>query len=351
MEVCINSDSHLINDGGYWQYFSNLANKYGLVPKTIYGDSYNCLVSVEMNNALVSILNRYAMEIRHKSIEKNWTRKQFNQAKERYMKKIYDLVVRFMGEPPTKFNWRYKDDNENYHVIKGLTPIKFYKVLVPHHSETKMTFIHDPRYPEYYYSPYHLEYGTNMIDGDPSIFINLPLDVFKKAVAESLMNGEPVWFGCDVGACLDVESGTMDTNRFDYKSVLGEDIHFDKADMLNMKVTGPTHAMVFNGVDMDEPVEDEPYNYTKWRVENSWGIGIELEWHPDHGCWQMSDDWFDKYVFAAVIDLKYFEEDTLKNIMANKNNRLIIPPWDVFGTVALRSGCSMCSKFSHKSKI
>ena len=185
------------------------------------------------------------------------------------MKTIYDLMVRFMGEPPKIFNWQYKTHGGDYTEKNNLTPEKFFRVHVPHSLDTKITFIHDPRHPENYYKTYHVEYATNMIGGDSSVFISLPLRVLKRAVAESLIAGEPVWYACDVGAYMDPETGTMSSKRFNYKSVLGTDITTSKADMMRMKLSFGSHAMVINGVDMDEPNDDVEPKYRKWRVENS----------------------------------------------------------------------------------
>lgn len=335
-----NPVTHIINDGGYWQYFKNLVTKYGLVPKNVYEDSYNCFVSDYMNNALIPILNQFALKIM--KLPKKCPRKKFDIMKEGYNKIIYDLIVRFMGEPPKKFDWRYKNATGQYNEMKDLTPEKFFKVIVPHNFETKMTFVHDPRHPEHYYKPYHIEYALNMIGGDNTVFINLPLDVFKRAIAGSQMNGEPVWFACDVGASLDHNANIMDTERFDYEAVLGIETRYAKEDMMWMNTSSPTHAMVINGVDMDEPVDGSDHVYRKWRIENSWGVLKEMEWAEDEGCWQMSDKWFDEHVFMAVVDLKYFEEDTLTKIMENKDDKISIKPWDVFGTVATHSGCTHC---------
>ena len=74
-----------------------------------------------------------------------------------------------------------------------------------------------------------------------------------------------------------------------------------------------------------------------------------MEWHPDHGYWQMSDKWFDRYVYMAVIDLKYFPQTVLEQIMDNKDDVLVIKPWDAFGTVAMTSGCNHCKSQMNKN--
>lgn len=357
--VFMHPEHHLIKDGGYWSYFTNLVNKYGLLPKSVYNDSYHCYDSDGMNDALMAILNKMGLEIRQGSQSEGWSREDFDRKKKEYMTRIYDLVVKFMGAPPQTFDWVYTDKSEEYVCIKNLTPRKFFQLYVPHNFETKMTFIHDPRHPEKYYCPYYVEYGTNVVGGRPCVFINLPLSVFKRAIAESLILGEPCWFACDVGSCLDFNTGVLSTERFNYKKVLGTDICYDKVDMMNAHISAPSHAMVINGVDMDPPEDNykhddipedpsslisapKPPVYRRWRIENSWGIPCEMEWHPDKGCWQMTDEWFDKYVYMAVIDLKYFEQDTLSKIIKNSKKAHPVKPWDVFGTVATHRGCSSC---------
>ena len=340
--MIISPSSHLLNDGGYFSYFQNLVNKYGLVPKSIYNDSYNCMSSDEMNDVLIKILDQDALEIRQLKF-----RNEFDAYISKRMPIIYGLVVKFMGEPPTKFDWRYENESGQYQEIKNLTPLKFYKVLVPHNSD-KMTFIHDPRHPENYYKPHHVEYGTNMIGGETAIFINVPIEVLKYGISESIINGEPVWFGCNICESLDMESGIMDVNRYDYKRVLGTDIMFSKADMLITKTSLPVHAMTINGVDMDS-IDSENRVYRKWRVENSWGIQGDLDSHPDHGYMQMSDAWFDQYVYMAVLDLKYFQEETLELIMKNREEEVVIRAWDAFGTLAVHTGCNSCKSHTKKS--
>ena len=61
----------------------------------------------------------------------------------------------------------------------------------------------------------------------------------------------------------------------------------------------------------------------------------------------MSDEWFDKYVYMVVIDLKYLSPSTLEQIMNHKEDKVAIKPWDVFGTVATHTGCVHC-KSNHK---
>lgn len=342
LEVFTNPGYHHLSDGGYWQYFKNLADKYGLVPKSVYTESVNCYSSDTMNDLLVKYLNQAVLSIR--DIE---TREEFEQAKAGYLETVYDILVRCMGNPPTKFDWRYKDRVGTYHEVKNLTPQKFYQIIVPDDLDTKITIIHDPRHPENYYKSHYLEYGYTVAGGEPFQCINMPLEDIKDAISESIIDENPVWFACDVGADMDFATSTMDTERFNYQPILGIPGRYSKTDMMKMKTSIPSHAMVIAGVDMDEKKEDVEPVYRKWRIENSWGTQVDLDWHPDYGYYKASDKWFDQYFYMAVVDIKYFKQDVLRKILDNQKETVVISPFDIFGTVAMHQGCSKCKQVKH----
>ena len=339
-----NFSSHMLNDGGTFTYFLNLSRKYGLVPKNVYSEAYNSLVSGEMNDKLITVLNHMAYNIFNNP---NMTQEQFFYLKTEYMTTIYDLVVRFLGEPPKPtdtFTWTFKDGNGDSQSVPNMTPEKFYRVVVPHENDTKIVIINDPRHEETYFSNSWGEHSVNVVGGTPLPMVNLPMDEFKKVICESLKNDTAVWFGADIGKCFDYENNTSDTNRFDYKSVLGTDVQFDKSDMLDMLTALPNHALIFNGVDTIEDQDGNVLGYKKWRVENSWGLKYDLESEEDFGYYRMMDDYVDKYVFMAVVDLKYFDPEVLSKIMKNnqEGKSYTYSPYDAFGTLA--RPCSHCRK-------
>lgn len=104
--------------------------------------------------------------------------------------------------------------------------------------------------------------------------------------------------------------------------------------------------MVFNGVH-----EDKEEEYKKWRIMNSWGHSGELEDHPDFGYIRCTDEYMNKYVYEAVIDVKYFEEEVMQKILENEKagNFFTYKATDAFGTVA-RLSCKCCSHNVTKRK-
>ena len=45
----------------------------------------------------------------------------------------------------------------------------------------------------------------------------------------------------------------------------------------------------------------------------------------------MSDSWFDRYVYQAVVNKKYLNE---KELAAFKSDPVVLDPWDPLGTLA-----------------
>ena len=338
----------LISDGGLWEFFKNLVQKYGLLPKSMYDECFNSSVSQEMNDCLINRVNYMMLNIHNN--RNNWSSEEFATYKDNCMKSIYDLVVRFLGEPPKrdeKFDWRYKTSDGQFKELKGVTALKLYQIAVPDKFETKYLFICDERHPENYYKTHFLEHGNNMVGGSPVYMINIPKEVMKKAVAESLMSDVSVWFAADVHYDFDWESKTFDSERFDYEAVLGSDIRDSTVNMQSAKLTVANHAMLFVGVEVSNE-DSENQEFRKWRIENSWDYN-DLEREKDNGFYRMSDSWFDKYVHMAVIDIKYFPEEVCKEIIQNKNDPITVKPWDLFGTVAMRSVCGCCKNHDSKS--
>ena len=95
----------------------------------------------------------------------------------------------------------------------------------------------------------------------------------------------------------------------------------NKAERLEYGHSLMTHAMVFQGVNLDE--EGRP---NRWRVENSWG-----EEPGKKGYYVMTDTWFDEYLYQVVVNKKYLSEEVLK---AFAEKPILLEPWDPMGSLA-----------------
>jgi len=137
-----------------------------------------------------------------------------------------------------------------------------------------------------------------------------------------IVDGQVVWFGCDVGKMLEREMGILDPDVYDFEAVYGTSLKLDKAGCLDYGHSRMTHAMVLTSVDLDD--SGKP---TKWRVENSWGT----EKHGDKGYMVMSDRWFDEYLYEAMVRRGYLSPELLKGL---DTDPVVLPPWDPMGALA-----------------
>ena len=165
-----------------------------------------------------------------------------------------------------------------------------------------------------------VKYLGNIVEGFPTRYLNVGIDVIKQAAAASIKDGEAVWFGCDVGKRFHRDIGVMDMDLYDYNLVIGTDTALDKGARLDYGDSAMTHAMVFTGVDIQNDQID------KWRVENSWGDKVGSK-----GYFIMTDKWFDEFNYEVVVDKKYVSEDIL-NI--TKQKPIELNPWDPMGSLA-----------------
>ena len=142
--------------------------------------------------------------------------------------------------------------------------------------------------------PIRVKMLGNVKEGRPVKYLNLPAEDLKNAAIAQLKAGEPVWFGCDVGQCSIRDGGIMDLDAVCAGELSERNSGMDKAERLDYGESLMTHAMVFQGVNLDEAGKP-----TRWRVENSWGKEAGAE-----GYYVMSDEWFTEYTYQVVVHKK-----------------------------------------------
>ncbi|MBI45520.1 MAG: aminopeptidase [Candidatus Marinimicrobia bacterium] len=308
-----------IQDGGQWDMFVNLMEKYGIVPQSVMPERFHTSNSRSMNQLITRQLRKFASILR---LENN---KGTNLAKLRKMKldmmeDIYNMLCMFIGKPPESFDWQIRDKKNKFLRFDNISPIDFYKNNVGINLKDKVCLIHCPMDTKNFNELYTIKYLGNVIEGQIIKYLNINIDDMKKYAIKSLKNDEPVWFGCDVGKMFHRDLGVMDMNLYNYKLTFGVDSNMDKATRLEYGDSQMTHAMLFTGVDI------KSNKSTKWRVENSWGVKGGCK-----GYYLMTDQWFDQYNYEVVVDKKYLPEKVRK--LFNKKPTFL-NPWDPMGALA-----------------
>jgi len=310
---------NLLSDGGQWNMFVNLIHKYGVIPKSAMPETESSSNTGSMNAILKVKLREGARTLRH-AIANGATLDEARETKHAFLHVIYRILAIHLGTPPTTVDWQWLDKDRTFHRDGTLPPQEFAARYITLPLDEYVCLVHDPRDTSPYGRTFTVDYLGNVWEGGLTRYLNVEIDVLKDIAMHTLLDGEPVWFGCDVGKMLRRETGLWDAQLFDYASVYDTAFTLTKAERLVYRQTQMTHAMLFTGVDA---VDGTP---RRWRVENSWG-----EDSGQKGFYLMNDSWFDEYLFEIAAH-KRFLPAALRT--AIEEDPIVLPAWDPMGSLA-----------------
>ena len=346
-----------LGDGGQWDMLASVVLKYGLVPKSVYGETFSTKASRRMNRTLTKRLRCWACEMRAAGGDETTLRAM----KARFVEEAQRILLVHLGTPPSTFDWTFTpkkkpaktdgddakgagakadgkaEDAKHKAFVRhaGLTPLSFLEQFCGGAASIaqKVSLVHDPRNP--YFAAYTVSELGNVVGGQTILYLNVPIVLLKRAVVRTIRGGKPVWFGCDVGKCYDRTTGVMDTAMWRDELVYGSVAKTTKVDRLRFHQSLMTHAMVFTGFDEDPAAAaagDADAFPLRYRVENSWG-----EARGDKGYNSMSAEWFDEYVFQVAVDASLAAEldPRLGALAAARGPVTALPPWDPLGSLAM----------------
>lgn len=309
-----------INDGGQWDMFVNLVDKYGVVPKEAMPETFNSSQTGIMNQLLAAKLREYSVVLRTMH-EQGQTVDELRLKKEEMLDETYTLLCIFFGEPPHMFDFEYTDRDKKFHREKNLTPMDFFQKYLDVKMHDYVSVINANTSDKPFNRAFTVKFLGNVKGGRDVIYLNTDINTIKGLSVVQLKEGEPVWFGCDVGKMSDRDSGIMDAQLYQYDLALDMTFSLTKAERLEYRDSCMTHAMVLTGVNLDEETPN------RWKVENSWGDD-----KGDKGYFVMSDAWFDEYLYQVVVHRKYLPEELQK---AAELGVIELAPWDPMGSLAV----------------
>ena len=303
-----------VQDGGQWDMFVNLIEKYGAVPKDVMPETNHSSKSMAMNYILTHKLREFASILRKKPAKNSAALKQ------EMMSIVYNLLAMFLGQPPETVNWSTRNADNKYISISNMTPKDFYKKYADIKIKDKVCLIHAPMSNKKFNTMYTVEYLGNVIEGQIIKYLNVDIKELKKSAMQSIKNDEAVWFGCDVGKRFNRDMGVLDMDIYDYENVFQTPFKMNKQKRLEYGDSEMTHAMLLTGVDIKKR------NSIKWKIENSWGTKS-----GNQGYMMMMDEWFDEYTYEVVVDKKYLSKKLMKYI---ETEPVSLAPWDPMGALA-----------------
>ncbi|HIA62732.1 MAG TPA: aminopeptidase [Planctomycetaceae bacterium] len=315
-----------LDDGGQWNMFVNIIRKHGIVPKYAMPETQSSSATRKMNEQLLARLRKGALELRS-CLEVGIASEQVQATKNKILEEVYRMLCIHLGTPPTEFDWQWNDKDKVFHNDGEMTPLEFANRYFQTDPSDYVCLVNDPRSTSSYNNTYTVEFLGNVVGGDIVKYLNVDVPTMKQLAMATLLDGEPVWMGCDVGKMMDRKEGVWDVDLFKYEDVYDAELTLTKAERLEYHETLMTHAMLFTGVDV---IEDENgQRARRWRVENSWG-----DENGKKGFYTMNDSWFDEFMFEVAIHKKYLPAELLA---AWDLEPTPLCPWDPMGALARRS--------------
>ncbi|MDQ2755565.1 MAG: C1 family peptidase [Actinomycetota bacterium] len=344
-EVDDRTVAHLLTDptgdGGQWNMFVALVRKYGLVPKSAMPETVASSSTGQMNRDLTHVLRQAARDLRARAASGDDV-DQLRAAKATLLSTVHRMLSLHLGTPPATVDWQWRDKDKGFHRVGVLTPQEFAQRYVTLPLDDYVSLVDDPRATSPRGRVFTVEFLGNVVDAPPVTYLNVEIDLIKRLARESIVAGEPVWFGCDVDQMYEKDNGVWDAALYDYDAVYGTTTDLHKADRLLHGATMMTHAMLLTGVDVIDRPEaaaapeapelpqapegsGEPVS-RRWRVENSWG-----DKDADKGFHTMNDSWFAEHVFEIAVRRDALPEH-LRARLADEP--LVLPAWDPMGALA-----------------
>ena len=311
-----------LEDGGQWNMFVNIVKKHGLVPKSAMPETQSSSDTQKMNGVLLHKLREGAKTLRDLR-QHGAPMEALRSAKLEILQVIHRILCIHLGTPPAKFDWQWNDKDKAFHRDGEMTPQQFAHKYVELKLDEYVCLVNDPRKSSPYNRTFTVEYLGNVVGGDRVIYLNVHMDVMKQIAMRTIMDGEPVWFGCDVGKMMRRDMGLWDKNLYDFDTLYDTTFNMSKADRLIHHQTLMTHAMLFTGVD----VAHEPPRPRRWRVENSWGDDCTGK----KGFFVMNDSWFDEHMFEIAAKKSMLTPELIK---ALDEEPIVLPAWDPMGALA-----------------
>ena len=301
-----------VADGAAWNFFVNLAEKYGVAPESVMPETVHSNKTANMRTLLNQKLRREGWILR-KMAAKGADVEALRAHKLTVMKDVYRILALCLGEPPTEFTWTYKDRSGKVRTLTT-TPQEFYRSIVPagYGFDSMVMIMNDPTRP--YYKLYEIDRYRNAVEGRNWIYLNLPNEEMKAGALATLKDGDAVYASCDWRKGMVKPANSMTCDSYDYDSLFGVEFGMDKEARIVTRYSASAHAMLIIACDTDE--NDRP---TKWKFFNSWFDTGEKS------TLTFTDEWFDGYIFRMALDRKYLSAEALK---ALETKPVLLPAWD-----------------------
>ena len=131
-----------LGDGGQWDMFANLVEKYGVVPKEVMPETAASSSTREIIGYLTEKLREFACTLRT-AYQNGASMEELRAKKDDMMQTIYNMLCISLGKPPVKFDFEVKTPNGFVRDL-GITPQSFFKKYVDMDLSQYISLINAP---------------------------------------------------------------------------------------------------------------------------------------------------------------------------------------------------------------
>ena len=291
---------YCVNEGGHWQWFVSIVNKYGLIPYEYMPDVFESLRVENITGLFTDKVKKDCIKLLNAK-KLNKTVDELRKIKETFLQENYIFLSKILGEPKMMFNYVYKDKESNYIKYDNITPLEFKNKFLTINLNDFVCLGNLPMYNKEYYKLYRKKYLGNVYQNSYVEFLNLPINEIKELAIKQLKDNIPVYIGINLRKFRDKKSGILDTRLYNYQKTFGFDF-LTKEEALNTRDIFPHHRMSICGVNLLDNGKPE-----RWKLEDSYGTQERI-----NGYYVMNDNYFDEFIFHAIIHKKYLSIEQLE---------------------------------------
>lgn len=334
-----------IPDGGEWRFCANIIEKWGLVPKDVMPETACSKDSKEMNTVLARILRKDAYILRE-AYANGSSHEDLVGMQDDMMKQVHRILCVCLGEPPCSFDFElavgqnakvdsslikeqlpaprenaFGENAKSRWILRdyGITPQDFAERYVGFNADDYIELISIPDASHSFNELFSVKFLDNIAGAPKCKFLNVEMNVLEQAVIKSLKAGKPCYMACDVAQNfprhIDDFPYVLSLDGTDQQALFNVDFEMTKAQMYTTRESQLTHAMTFQGVELDN--DGQP---VAWRIENSWGKDAGKD-----GYLIASADWWKLYGGDAVVKREFVAPEYLE--MWDTQQVHIDDPW------------------------
>lgn len=293
--------SNPMTDRGQWAMAVNLIKKYGLMPSDENSIAELPSNTGELNACLNYLLRFYAKKIRDK-YENKKEHSEIDKVKDDAMHCVYNMLVEYYGAPVE----RVKLNDGTY-----IKPQEYFRNCIGDSFDDYVSVFSNRSMEPGYYS---IDLDRNVQEGLPNSFLNLPEDVFFGAIERQIESESLCFITADAGKFYIKDLCLFDDSVFDLGRISNDaDVEsLSGSDIWNYHIGSMSHSMIILSKPTDKTVYYSLYN--SGALDGKSGI-----------CY-MSESWFRKFVFQAVVHKDHIPKEYLDYM----SEPVCMKPWNFF---------------------